>query len=116
MQVKMIIMRFGKKQKSIREISKVVGLPKSTVGFILKSQVLTGKLENSKQGGRPRSATLVDEREIICMVEKKPFMSAQQVQNALQDVDVHGSLSTIKRRLHDQNLRGFSTRFNPLAI
>lgn len=45
----------------------------------------------------------MDEQKIICMVKKNPYMTAQQVKNALQDVGRHVSLSMIKRSLHDQN-------------
>lgn len=77
-----------KRKKSIREILKVGGFPKSTVGYI-KKQVHTGKLEIGKWTGKPRSTILVDDWKIIYMVNKNPFMSAQQVKNALQDVGVH---------------------------
>lgn len=45
----------AQKKKSIREISKVVGLPESTVVYTLKKkQVRSGKLENRKRAGRTR--------------------------------------------------------------
>lgn len=58
--------------------------------------------------GRLRSTSCVD-----VSVKKKPFMTAPQVQDALQDVGGHVSLSTINRRLDDQNLTGFSTTCKP---
>lgn len=39
--------------------------------------------------------------------EKKTFMIAQEVKNALQDGGVRGSLSTIKKVLHGHQIRGF---------
>ena len=44
-------------------ISKVVGLPKSAVTFILKKAgMLQEKLENAKRAGRTSSTSLVDEQ------------------------------------------------------
>ena len=55
MQVKKIIMIL-KKSKNL------VGLLKSMVGYILKKQMNTGKLESVKQLGRLKSTSLVDEQ------------------------------------------------------
>jgi len=48
-------------------------LPKSVIGYILKKQVDTGKLENGKRAGRSRSTKLVDNQKIICIVNKNPL-------------------------------------------
>lgn len=47
------------------------------------------------------------------MVKKTP---GQQVENTLQEVGGHVSLSAFKRRLHEQHLRGFPTRFKPVGL
>ncbi len=44
------------------------------------------------------------------MVKKNPFTTSIQVKNTLQEVSVSLSKSTIKRRLHENKYRGFTTR------
>lgn len=55
--------------------------------------------------------SLVDDQNIICMVtkKKKPFMTAKQVQNILQDVGVHVSLPMFETRLYDLRRFGIQT-------
>ncbi len=42
----------------------------------------------------------MDDRRILSMVKKTPFITSSQGKNTLQEVDVSLSKSTIKRRLH----------------
>lgn len=42
-------------------------------------------------------------------------MTAQQVKNALQDVGMHVSLSTVKKRPLEHNPKGFTIRCEPLV-
>ena len=86
-----------------KEIAKVVGLSMLNVGFILKKQVNTGKLENGKRAGKARRTSLVNEQIVICMVKKNPLMTEQQVKNALQDAGGHVSFTI------------FTTRCKPLV-
>lgn len=74
------------------------------------SKSITANLENDKRPDKQRSTSLVYDLNTIYMVS---FMTAQKVMIILQDVGVAASLSTIKRRLHDHNLRGFNTRCKP---
>ena len=45
----------------------------------------------------------VDDRIIIFLVKKHPFTTVGQIKNALQEVGVSVSKSTIKRRLHQSS-------------
>ncbi|XDV43857.1 hypothetical protein PO909_012255 [Leuciscus waleckii] len=73
----------------------------------------TGELSNIKRPGRPRKTTVVDDRRILSMVKKNPFTTSSQVKDTLQEVGVSLSKSTIKRRLHKNKYRGFTTRCKP---
>ncbi len=46
---------------------------------------------------------------------KTPFTTVGQIKNTLQEVGVCVSKSTIKRRLHQSEYRGFTTRCKPLV-
>ncbi len=113
--VKQAIIRLKKQNKPIREIAKTLGVAKTTVWNILKKKERTGELSNTKRPGRPRKTTVVDERRILSLVKKTPFTTVGQIKNTLQEVGVCVSKSTIKRRLHQSEYRGFTTRCKPLV-
>ncbi len=110
--VKQAIIRLKKQNKPIREIAKTLGVAKTTVWNILKKKKRTGELSNTK---RPRKTT-----ENNCggwpknyfPGEETPFTTVGQIKNTLQEVGVCVSKSTIKRRLHQSEYRGFTTRCN----
>ncbi len=113
--VKQAIIRLKKQNKPIREIAKTLGVAKTTVWNILKKKECTGELSNTKRPGRPRKTTVVDDRRILSLVKKTPFTTVGQIKNTLQEVGVCVSKSTIKRRLHQSEYRGFTTRCKPLV-
>ncbi len=113
--VKQAIIRLKKQNKPIREIAKTLGVAKTTVWNILKKKERTGELSNTKRPGRPRKTTVVDDRIILSLVKKTPFTTVGQIKNTLQEVGVCVSKSTIKRRLHQSEYRGFTTRCKPLV-
>lgn len=106
--VKQAIIRLKNLNKPIREIAKTLGVAKSTVWNILKKKERTGELSNTKRPGRPRKTTVVDDRRILSLVKKNPFTTVGQIKNTLQEVGVCVSKSTIKRRLHQSEYRGFN--------
>ncbi len=108
--VKQAIIRLKKQNKPIREIAKTLGVAKTTVWNILKKKERTGELSNTKRPGRPWKTTVVDDRRILSLVKKTPFTTVGQIKNTLQEVGVCVSKSTIKRRLHQSEYRGFTTR------
>ncbi|KAG5857000.1 hypothetical protein ANANG_G00013880 [Anguilla anguilla] len=114
MPVKQAIMKLKNEKKSIRDIAEKLGVSKSTVWYIVKKQERTGELSNSKRSGRPRKTTVSDDKRILSIVKKKPFSTAEQIKNTLQDVGVDVSKSTIRRRLHQHNFKWFTSRCKPL--
>ncbi len=90
-------------------------MAKTTVWNILKKKERTGELSNTKRPGRPRKTTVVDYQRILSLVKKTPFTTVGQIKNTLQEVGVCVSQSTIKRRLHQSEYRGFTTRCKPLV-
>ena len=111
--MKRAIIRLKNQNKPIREIANTLGVAKSTVWNILKKKERTGELSNTKRPGRPWKTTVVDDR-IIISVKKNPFTTVG-IKNTLQEVGVCVSKSTIKRRLHKSEYKGFTTRCKPLV-
>ncbi len=92
------------KQAIIRETAKTLGVAKTIVWNFPKKKERTGELSNTKRPGR-----------ILSLVKKTPFTTVGQIKNTLQEVGVCVSKSTIKRRLHQSEYRGFTTRCKPLV-
>ena len=113
--VKQAIIRLKNLNKPIRKIAKTLGVAKLTVWNILKKKECKGELNTTKRPGRPRKTTVVNDRIIISLVKKNPFTTVGQIKNTLQEVGVCVSKSTIKRRLHQSEYRGFTTRCKPLV-
>ena len=101
MRVKEAIIRLRKQNKPIREIAKTLGVANTTVWNILKKKELTGKFSSSKRPGRPQKTTKVDDHRILLMVKRNPFTTSSQVKNALEEVGMSLSTSTVKRRLYE---------------
>ena len=113
--VRQAIIRLKNQNKPIREIAKTLGVAKSTVWNILKKKKRTGELSDTKRPGRPRKTTVVDDRRILSLVKENPLTTVGKIKNTLQEVGVCVSKSTIKRRLHQSEYRGFTTRCKPLV-
>uniref|UniRef100_A0A8C5PQS4 Transposase n=1 Tax=Leptobrachium leishanense TaxID=445787 RepID=A0A8C5PQS4_9ANUR len=113
--VKQAIIRLKKQNKPIRDIARTLGVAKTTVWNILKKKERTSELSNTRRPGRPRKTTVVDDRRILSLVKKTPFTTVGQIKNTLQEVGVCVSKSTIKRRFHQSEYRGFITRCKPLV-
>lgn len=88
--------------------------PSQQFGSSLTRKKTTGELNYVKRPGRLRKTTVVDDRRILSMVKKTPLTTAQQIKNTLLDAGVDVSKSTIRRRLHQQDYRGYTTRCKPL--
>lgn len=115
-EVKQNILRLKKKKKSIREIAELLGVAKSTVGYILRKKEFSGELGNSKRPGRPRKTTMMDDRRKLTLVKKNSFTTSTEVQNTLREVGVSVSKSTVKRRLHEINTKGSHLDANHSSI
>ena len=113
--VKQAIIRLKNLNKPIREIAKTLGMAKSTVSNILKKKECNSELSNTKRPGRLWKTTVVGDRIIISLVKKNLFTTVGQIKNSLQEAGVCVSKSTIKRRLHQSEYRGFTTRCKPLV-
>ncbi len=114
--VKQAIIRLKKQNKTHQRDSKNIRRgQKQLFGTFLKRRNATGELSNTKRPGRPRKTTVVDDRIILSLVKKTPFTTVGQIKNTLQEVGVCVSKSTIKRRLHQSEYRGFTTRCKPLV-
>ena len=97
--------------KNQRKIAKTLGVAKSTVWNILKKKECSATPKDPEDHGK----------QLWWMTEelfpwlRKTFTTVGQIKNTLQEVGVCVSKSTIKRRLHQSEYRGFNTRCKPLV-
>ncbi len=94
--MKQLIIRLKNQNKPIR--AKTLGVAKSAVWNTLKKKERTSELSNTKAHWK-----------------KNPFTTVGQIKNTLQEVGVCVSKSTVRRRLHQSEYRGFTTRCKPLV-
>ena len=87
-------------------------MPKATVWFIINKKKTTSELNYVKRPGRVKKTTVVDDRRILSMVKKTPRQQPNRSKTLL-DAGVDVSKSTICRRLHEQDYRGYTTRCKP---
>ncbi|CAI9595634.1 unnamed protein product, partial [Staurois parvus] len=93
--------------KSIREISLLLNIPRSTVsGFITKWKQL-GTTETQPRSGRPRKMTEWGQRRMKCAVRSSCQLSAKSIAEELQTL--HGlqiSTTTVRKELHGMGFHG----------
>ena len=71
MQMKLAVIKLRNENQSIRNIAKTLGMPESTVWFIINKKT-TGELNYVKRPSRLRKTTVVDDRRILSMVKNPP--------------------------------------------
>ena len=104
--VKQAIIRLKNQNKPIREIAKTLGVAKSTVWNILKNKERSATPKDPEDHGK----------QLWWMTEELfPWWTVGQIKNTFQEVGVCVSKSTIKRRLHQSEYRGLTTRCKPLV-
>ncbi len=113
--VKQAIIRLKKQNKPIREIAKTLGVAKTTVWNILKRRNAPVSSATPKDPEDHGKQLWWMTEEFFPWWRKQPFTTVGQIKNTLQEVGVCVSKSTIKRRLHQSEYRGFTTRCKPLV-
>lgn len=114
LQVKQLILKYKNEKKSVRDIAKILNIPKSSVQYILKKFETTGTLQTLPRSGRPCKTSATDDRRITLAVKKKPKVSAREIAEDMQGQGIMISTTTVKRRLHASKFRGYKARCKPL--
>ena len=77
LEIRKLIVSKHQEGNSIRQISKLLGVPRSTVGDIVKKFKEDGTVEYKKPPGRPRKTTEAADRRIVREVKRNPFTSTK---------------------------------------
>jgi transposase len=110
-----IIMNLFKLKKTVSEIAKSVGRPRTTVQDIIKRYKHSENFENKVRRGRPCKLTDREKRKIIQIVEKEPKASSSKVRAELLEFsgkEVHSR--TVRRVLNKAQYNARVCRKKPL--
>lgn len=89
------------------EVSRSLGLAKSTITQVLKRIDAEKSIHRKKSTGRPRKTGEKDDRAILLKSKRNPRLTAVDIQADLaRTTDIRVSTSTVKRRLNEQGLFG----------
>ena len=94
---------------SARLIERETGIPRRTIGDILKRYRETGSFEPGKSSGRPRKTSSRDDRKIISICQRNRRLTAPMIAKELNfglEENHKVSVSTVKRRLNERGLYG----------
>jgi transposase len=100
---------------SEREISKVFGIPKSTVHNILVRFRVTNTTSSAPQPGRPKLIVREKEQVINRIVNKKPHSTLAEIQQDFEKkTNIKASQKTICRSLHNLGFFSYIPAQKPL--
>ena len=100
---------------SNREIARRLGINESSVRYNLKKQQESGSMENRCRSGRPKVMTEAAERNLVTRCKRSPFKPATHLRcDILEATGTAPSISTVKRRLADNDLSAYRPRSVPL--
>ncbi|KAK3519712.1 hypothetical protein QTP70_002677 [Hemibagrus guttatus] len=100
--------------KGYKDISKALGLPRTTVRAIIYKWQKHGTVENLPSSGRPTKISPRAQRQLIQEFTKDPTTTSKELQASLASVKVSVHDSTIRKRLGKNGLHGRVPRRKPL--
>ena len=68
MQIQLAVIRLRNEHQSFRNIAKTLGMPTSTIWYIINKKETTAELNYVKRPGRARKTTVLDDWRILCTV------------------------------------------------
>lgn len=102
--------------RSMADIAQELKISKTMVFQAIKAYGQNGTLENSVRRKRQRKTTETDDRAIVRLSKKDPFLTAPMIHRAMQpQISQNISSRTIQRRLAEVGLRGCIARRKPLV-
>lgn len=102
------------KIKNFSAVGKLFKVSPEGVRKIIKKSLECPSLADRPRSGRPRATTSVDDRLIVRQCKINPKIVVREIKDQLQEAGTSVSETTIRRRLHDANLRGHIARKKPL--
>jgi transposase len=108
------IVALKEQELSIRKISEVTGIPKSTIGDCLKKYKEQGSMCRKVGSGRHPILNIEDKRALKRIHSQNPKISAPKLGRILEEVVDKVSEETIRRELHELEIHAYSSTKKPL--
>lgn len=107
LEVRNLIISHYNEGKSVRDIEKAVGRPKSTVSDVIQRYRETKSVENKPKSGRPKLFSLSDERWIVKEIKKSPIISAPKLtMDVEKHLNIHCCPQTVRNVLGNHGFHG----------
>ena len=110
----MILLGYFCKKKSIRDISKVLDISRSSVHYTISRYKDTGATCNRPRSGRPRATSARDDRKMTISLKFAPKKSATAIASDLRSSGVQVCDETVRNRLRSEGYKGCIARCKPL--
>jgi len=108
------IIAYHEDGKSVRAVSKIVNVPRSTVQDIIAIHRETGHIFRRKGSDRPRKTTKRQDNVITRIAKQNPFTPSREIsKNVCLEHNINVSYTTVQRRLHEVGLDGCVSRKKP---
>ncbi|KAK6535714.1 hypothetical protein TWF694_011914 [Orbilia ellipsospora] len=100
--------------ESYAETARIVGLPRSTVYYIIKHVKTTGSTAPKARTGRPRASTERMDRIICREARNSPHSTLGELSvNLVQNYAIPLHINTLKSRLQEQNIQKWRAKRRP---
>ncbi|CAK9810849.1 Transposable element Tc1 transposase [Anthophora quadrimaculata] len=107
---RLLIYKRRREGQTLQQIATDFGITKEGVRKMYKKIETIGKPENSVRTGRKRKTTPRQDREIVKITKREPFITAKQLK---EDLNLPIGTTQIKSRLYEAGLHGRISRKKP---
>lgn len=111
--IRNMIIQHSNDGQSVRNISRLLKISKSTVHSVIQRYVMSGTTVNQPRTGRPRATSATNDNLIRLLVKKNPKVPAPEVNQRLKQLGVSVSDQTVRNRIHEAGMRGCRARQKP---
>lgn len=108
------VIRLHKNGNGYKKISKILNVPRDTVGSIIRKFKVKGTAQTLPGRGRKKILTATAVRYLKRKMEKNPRMTAEELKRDLSEVGTEVSAQTIRRTLHSEDIHARTPRRTPL--
>lgn len=108
------IVALHKKGNGYKKISKLLNVPRDTVGSIIRKFKATGTVATKCGRGRKKKLTAAAARFVRRQVDKNPRLTSKELKEDLAKEGTDVSLDTVRRTLHAEGLKARTPRRTPL--
>lgn len=112
--IRELIVKLKSEGKSLAEISKIVGRPRSSVQTVLRNYNNTGTIRNKSRNGRPALLSVREKRYVLNKIKQNPKNSAVKIAQCMElelGKTVHAEC--VRRVLRKSGYNGRSARRKP---